>query len=342
MVEFILFNNFNDNNIITGAMQLKKKYKEDLYNETLATLLQEGYRLSLDGNIFKMYICHLIASDENPLTLMAEHKGISIDKGIYKIALKDVEKIISLFNVDIEFCNMECNEGSRENRIFNILNENRGAEETLDLLLDFFFENGAGKMNRYKAFKWNKEDGLIGIDSCDCITFNELIGYERQKNILIKNTEAFLNGKEANNVLLFGDSGTGKSSSVKALLNKYYNEGLRLLELNKSDFMDLNRILSSIGNRGVKFILFLDDLSFEEFESEYKNMKALIEGGVEVRPKNVLIYATSNRRHLIRENWSDREGQDIHVAETMQEKYSLAERFGITLTYVSTNQQEYL
>ncbi|MGL5085953.1 MAG: ATP-binding protein, partial [Clostridium sp.] len=201
---------------------------------------------------------------------------------------------------------------------------------------------GAGQMNRYKAFKWNKEVGLIGIDSCDAITFNELIGYERQKNILIKNTEAFLNGKEANNVLLFGDSGTGKSSSVKALLNKYYNEGLRLLELNKSDFMDLNKIISCIGNRGVKFILFLDDLSFEEFESEYKNMKALIEGGVEVRPSNVLIYATSNRRHLIRENWSDREGQDMHVAETMQEKYSLAERFGITLTYVSTNQKEYL
>ena len=163
-----------------------------------------------------------------------------------------------------------------------------------------------------------------------------------QLKILINNTESFINGELCNNVLLFGDSGTGKSSSVKAILNKYYNEKLRVIELNKKDFMDLNNILSLIKHRGLKFILFLDDLSFEEFEYEYKNMKALIEGGLEVRPKNVLIYATSNRKNLIREGFNDRQGDEIHARETVEEKHSLAERFGVTLTFSVGNQNDYL
>ena len=180
------------------------------------------------------------------------------------------------------------------------------------------------------------------ISDNDPITFDELIGNEMQLKILINNTESFINGELCNNVLLFGDSGTGKSSSVKAILNKYYNKKLRVIELNKKDFMDLNNILSLIKHRGLKFILFLDDLSFEEFEYEYKNMKALIEGGLEVRPKNVLIYATSNRKNLIREGFNDRQGDEIHARETVEEKHSLAERFGVTLTFSVGNQNDYL
>lgn len=342
MGQFILFNSFNNSDIVKNIIKLNKEYTERTYNSTLSQLLVEAHKLSLGGNILKEYICYLISSDENPLTLSAEIKGKNIDKALYGIALKDVEKIIDIFNTSIQFCNMEKNEDSRVFKIFEILNETKDANKVLDGLLEFFKENGAGLLNRYKAFKWNKEAGLIGINKCDPITFDDLLGYERQRKILFDNTEDFLAGHDANNVLLFGDSGTGKSSSVKAILNKYHTQGLRVLELNKSDFMDLNNILSAIGNRGIKFILFLDDLSFEEFESEYKNMKALMEGGVEVKPKNILIYATSNRRHLIRETWNDRQGEDIHVADTRQEKYSLSERFGISLTYTSSGQEEYL
>ncbi len=339
MEKFILFNSFNEDLIIQNVIKLEKEFNDDLYNLTLSNLLNHSYNLNLGGDIFKSYICYLLSNDENPITLLAEKDLKDIDKSLYNIAIKDISKVIKLFNLDMGFPKFDKKDSYIE--IQNILlskNENN----ILDSLLSYYNKNGAGIMNKYKAFKWSEKTGLIGIENCDPITFETLVGYERQKGIIMKNTEDFLNGYDANNVLLFGDSGTGKSSSVKALLNKYHDKGLRLIELNKSDFMDLNNILSYIRNRGLKFILFLDDLSFEEFESEYKHMKALIEGGVEIRPKNVLIYATSNRRHLIRETWNDRQGDDIHVSDTRQEKYSLSERFGITLTFTSSTQEEYI
>ena len=154
-----------------------------------------------------------------------------------------------------------------------------------------------------------------------------------------------MDGKRANNCLLYGDAGTGKSSSVKAVLNRFYPDGLRMIEIYKHQFVYLSEILSQIKNRNYRFIIYMDDLSFEEFETEYKYLKAVIEGGLEVRPENVLIYATSNRRHLIRELWSDRtdmeHNQDVHHSDTMQEKLSLADRFGITIGYFAPDQNEY-
>jgi hypothetical protein len=153
-----------------------------------------------------------------------------------------------------------------------------------------------------------------------------------------------IKGKAANNVLLFGDSGTGKSSSVKALMNKYADQKLRLIEITKYQMKYLPKILELLKNRGLYFIIFMDDLSFEDFETEYKYLKAVIEGGVEVKPQNVLFYATSNRRNLIKEKWSDRdeESGEIHLSDALQEKFSLVERFGITITYESPNQEEFL
>ena len=176
------------------------------------------------------------------------------------------------------------------------------------------------------------------------MTLDDLVGYESQKQKLIENTEAFVHGRQANNVLLFGDAGTGKSTSIKAILNQYYAQGLRMIEVYKHEFQYLSRIISEIKNRNYRFIIFMDDLSFEEFEIEYKYLKAVIEGGLETKPENVLIYATSNRRHLVRETWSDRSDMsqdELHRSDTMQEKLSLAGRFGVSIGFYRPSQKEY-
>ena len=179
----------------------------------------------------------------------------------------------------------------------------------------------------------------------DRVKLDDLLGYEKQKEALRRNTEAFLDGKRANNVLLYGDAGTGKSTSVKALINEYFDRGLRMIEIYKHQFRDLSAVMGAIKNRNYRFIIFIDDLSFEENEVEYKFLKAVIEGGVETRPDNVLIYATSNRRHLIRETWNDRTDMehhgDIHRSDTVEEKLSLASRFGVAINYNAPTQKEY-
>jgi len=185
---------------------------------------------------------------------------------------------------------------------------------------------------------------LSPITHTSDVTLDELIGYELQKKQLVENTEAFVEGRRANNCLLFGDSGTGKSTCIKAILNQYYEKGLRLIEVYKHQFQDLSAIIETIKNRNYKFIIYMDDLSFEEFEIEYKYLKAVIEGGMEVRPDNVLIYATSNRRHLIRETWSDRSdmsNDELHRSDTMQEKLSLVARFGVSINFSKPSQKRF-
>jgi predicted AAA+ superfamily ATPase len=198
-----------------------------------------------------------------------------------------------------------------------------------------------------KAFRVKHgENGaeIIPITNTEDIRLDDLVGYEIQKKKLIENTEAFVEGRKCNNVLLFGDSGTGKSTSVKAILNEYYSRGLRMIEIYKHQFEDLSSIIAQVKNRNYKFIIYMDDLSFEEFEIEYKYLKAVIEGGLETKPDNILIYATSNRRHLIRETWTDRSDiskDELHRSDTMQEKLSLVARFGISINYSAPSQKEY-
>ena len=183
------------------------------------------------------------------------------------------------------------------------------------------------------------------INNMDKVMLDDLIGYEIQKKKLTDNTRAFVEGRKANNVLLFGDSGTGKSTSIKAIVNAFYDQGLRMIEIYKHQFQDLSNVIAQIKNRNYRFIIYMDDLSFEEFEIEYKFLKAVIEGGVETKPENILIYATSNRRHIIKETWSDRDDIKIengmHQSDTMEEKLSLVNRFGVTINYSKPSQKEY-
>ena len=215
------------------------------------------------------------------------------------------------------------------------------------LMEEFYREFGVGKFGLHKAFRvrHTQERGveIVPITNIAHVYLEDLVGYDIPKQKLIENTEAFVRGRKANNCLLFGDAGTGKSSCIKGILNRYYGEGLRIIEIYKHQFKDLNDVIAQIKNRNYKFIIYMDDLSFEEFETDYKYLKAVIEGGLEKKPDNILIYATSNRRHLIRENYSDKEEtrEDMHTSDTVQEKLSLVYRFGVTIYFGSPNKKEF-
>ena len=222
------------------------------------------------------------------------------------------------------------------------------AEEFKTTVTQFYKEFGVGTFGLHKAFRI---DGtvtparIVPITNIAHVHLDDLVGYEIAKKKLIDNTEAFVQGRPANNCLLFGDAGTGKSSSIKGILNQYYDQGLRIIEVYKHQFQDLNDVIAQIKNRNYKFIIYMDDLSFEEFEIEYKYLKAVIEGGLEKKPDNILIYATSNRRHLVREKSSDKleimDDDDLHSSDTVQEKLSLVYRFGVRIYYGAPSKKEF-
>jgi predicted AAA+ superfamily ATPase len=231
------------------------------------------------------------------------------------------------------------------------IEEAQDAQQMYEIVTGFYRDYGVGKLGLNRAFRVNEEAGengelIVPITAVSDVQLEDLVGYEIQKQKLIANTEAFVHGRIANNVLLYGDAGTGKSTSIKAVLNEYFGDGLRMIEIYKHQFRSLSAIISAVKKRNYRFIIYIDDLSFEENEVEYKYLKAVIEGGVETRPENVLIYATSNRRHLIREVWSDRNDMehdgDVHRSDTMEEKLSLAERFGVSIQYSNPNHQEFM
>ncbi|MCO1602246.1 ATP-binding protein [Desulfosporosinus nitroreducens] len=225
-------------------------------------------------------------------------------------------------------------------------------DECLDELNHFYKNYGCGLFARYIAFVWEKSDGqgyLKGIDSPDPITLNELVEYQNERSRVIENTLQFLKGFPSNNVLLYGDRGTGKSSTVKAILNHYHTQGLRMVEVPKAYLADFPLIIRHLKNRAQKFIIFVDDLVFGDNEENYTSLKAVLEGGLESKTSNILIYATSNRRHLVKEYFSERAGlhsgnhnEEVHAGDSMQEKLSLADRFGINVVFSSPDQNRYL
>lgn len=313
----------------------------------------------ISGSIWKDFILNLMLNDENKVSLSCEKKIINSKHPLYNLFIKELSILKELYNINwdeiggkIEDNNNILNiiyptilrdeDYNKKIKLVNLLKNDCEISCFAKELIKYYNEVGCGDLGRYKAFKW--DNGLIGIEKIDNIKIEDLIGYEHQKEILIKNTEAFVSGQRGNNVLLYGDKGTGKSSSVKAMLNKYHSKGLRMIELTKEQFLEFPKIINSISNRNYRFIVFIDDLSFEDFETEYKHFKAILEGGLQVQSENVLIYVTSNRRHLVRESWNDQNesGEEIHISDSIQEKLSLADRFGITITYLSPNQESYL
>lgn len=337
-----------------------------LINQLLDVATVYGF----DQNLWQNYLAYTLASMENPFTLTCEKTGAK-NGTVNRIAKADFKIFLELFNYDFsgleEELGIDCfsvitdykaiekrstsynkSVSEKVRLLSSRIASAKDEEEVFRIVTDFYKDYGVGNLGLNKAFRLSRENGklqLVPITNTMEVRLSDLVGYELQKQKLIDNTKAFVEGKKANNVLLFGDSGTGKSTSVKAILNEYYDMGLRMIEIYKHQFEDLSSVISLIKNRNYKFIISMDDLSFEEFEIEYKYLKAVIEGGLENKPDNVLIYATSNRRHLIRETWKDRTDietdKDIHRSDTMEEKLSLVERFGITINYSSPTQKEY-
>ncbi len=212
--------------------------------------------------------------------------------------------------------------------------------ETVRELGEFYSKNGCGIFSQHRAFIWQNKT-LLPIETPDTITFADLKGYRSQRKTLIDNTVAFLKGRPCNNVLLYGDRGTGKSSSVHALLNEFCGDGLRMIELSKADIEDFHLISSAIAKVPLKFIVFIDDLSFAQDNDSFARLKAALEGGLAAKPSNMLIYATTNRRHLIRETFESRQGDELHINDSVQEELSLSDRFGIVITFINPDRKQF-
>lgn len=223
----------------------------------------------------------------------------------------------------------------------NPINEFIHENDIIDTLADFYKRNGCGIFARYRAFIWRNKK-IEPVLYPDPISLSELKGYDIPRNLVINNTQAFIKGVQSNNCLLYGDRGTGKSSTVKAILNKYYKDGLRMVEIPKDRLDDFPLLAEKIADLPLKFIIFIDDLSFSSDDKSYAQLKAVLEGGLAVKPGNALIYATSNRRHIVKESFSDREGDDLHRNDTIQESLSLSDRFGLSVSFTKPDKKQYI
>lgn len=359
---------FEDFNV---SADTKEHLRARIYSE-IRELLEIATKYGFDNNLWHNYLTFIIMTDENPFSLTYEKAGKQ-EGTVNCFALNDFKAFKELFDydfskieaaLDINCFSVLSNYSAIEKReqIYNknvsekVRSLSRQIENAADekaifeSVSEFYRSFGVGMFGLNKAFRIecnsdSPEINIRPITNMEKVDLSQLIGYELQKQKLLENTEAFVEGRGANNVLLYGDSGTGKSTSIKAIVNQYYDQGLRMIEIYKHQFGHLSKVISEIKNRNYRFIIYMDDLSFEEQEIEYKYLKAIIEGGVETKPDNVLIYATSNRRHLIKETWKDRTDSemsgDIHRSETIEEKMSLVNRFGLSIGYFKPTHSEF-
>lgn len=374
--ECILYRDFEQGELLEKMTMLMEdiSHPKVLYGKSgeyfacIHQLVEMAGTYGFAGNLWHDYLTYLLVNHENAFSTACEIVGpvegtinafamhdFEIFKQLYDFDLKELEKIYPSVDSSLITDYQNINEGSKffnkriRDRICTLaqkLAKAKSTKEFMDDMVQFYKEFGVGKLGLHKAFRI---DGtvtparIVPITNIAHVHLDDLVGYEIAKKKLIDNTEAFVQGRPANNCLLFGDAGTGKSSSIKGILNQYYDQGLRIIEAYKHQFKDLNDIIAQVKNRNYKFIIYMDDLSFEEFEIEYKYLKAVIEGGLEKKPDNILIYATSNRRHLVREKFSDKEERrdDLHSSDTVQEKLSLVARFGVSIFFCAPDKKQF-
>ena len=378
VAKLIIYGN-HENTILMKMSDIFKKFDRDeetpdklisdIY-EQIKRILEVATDYGFDKNLWHNYLTFYLITNENPFSLTCEKVGAN-DGSVNEFAKNDFKVFMNLFNYDFRpieaALGINCfslisdykaivkkelmynkNVSEKVQALSLKLETAKDENEFFNYVTDFYKAYGVGMFGLNKAFRVTGGDNGVTftpINNMDKVMLDDLIGYEIQKKKLVENTEAFVQGRKANNALLFGDSGTGKSTSIKAIVNEYYDQGLRMIEIYKHQFKDLSNVIASIKNRNYKFIIYMDDLSFEEFEIEYKFLKAVIEGGVETKPDNILIYATSNRRHLIKETWNDRNDMEsnngLHRSDTIEEKLSLVNRFGCQISYSKPSQKEF-
>ena len=378
--KLVLFSELGEESILSQLASVYRDWKQGAMSRAalaqrvhhqVKRLLDLATQYGFDENLWQDYLTFLLLTTENSFSLTAERVGVS-DGSILHFAMADLAVFRRLFCWD--FASFEAALGldcfqvlthyraiakpeksyyrsvsALVRKTSRALAQAESTEAFFRIVTTCYRDYGVGMFGLNRAFRIRSgADGgvtFLPINNTDKTMLSDLVGYELQKRELVRNTEAFLRGQPANNVLLYGDAGTGKSSCVKALLNEYYDDGLRMIEIYKHQFHDLSAVIAAIKQRHYRFIIYIDDLSFEESEMEYKFLKAVIEGGVETRPDNILIYATSNRRHLVQETWKDRDDMetrgDIHHSDTMEEKLSLSARFGVTINFSIPNRQQY-
>jgi hypothetical protein len=378
VAKLIIYGNHEDTILMKMSDIFKKfdrdeetpdKLISDIY-EQIKRILEVATDYGFDKNLWHNYLTFYLITNENPFSLTCEKVGAN-DGSVNEFAKNDFKVFMNLFNYDFRpieaALGINCfslisdykaivkkelmynkNVSEKVQALSLKLETAKDENEFFNYVTDFYKAYGVGMFGLNKAFRVIGGDNGVTftpINNMDKVMLDDLIGYEIQKKKLVENTEAFVQERKANNALLFGDSGTGKSTSIKAIVNEYYDQGLRMIEIYKHQFKDLSNVIASIKNRNYKFIIYMDDLSFEEFEIEYKFLKAVIEGGVETKPDNILIYATSNRRHLIKETWNDRNDMEsnngLHRSDTIEEKLSLVNRFGCQISYSKPSQKEF-
>ena len=378
--KLLMYGDLPQDEILYKLGQLFEQFEVGEYNKTelvrdintqVKRILKVATDYGFDDNLWHNYLTFFLMMSENPFSITCEKVGAS-DGSVNGLVANDFRIFKKLFDYDFKpiesALGIDCftqisnykaivkkdlmynhNVSEKVRALSKKLEAAKDEQEFFDVVTGFYKAYGVGMFGLNKAFRIEEHlDGgfsFMPINNMDAVMLDDLIGYEIQKKKLTDNTEAFVQGKKANNVLLFGDSGTGKSTSIKAIVNQYYDDGLRMIEIYKHQFKYLSKIIAAIKNRNYRFIIYMDDLSFEEHEIEYKFLKAVIEGGVETKPDNILIYATSNRRHLIKETWIDRNHQDNsndkHHSDTVEEKLSLVNRFGVTISYSKPSQKEF-
>lgn len=315
----------------------------DKNNPPLKNIIRFAETQAVTGDIMKEYIVALLAQDENVLSQICE-EGIRPGESLKAAALADLKQLTDeLLSGSLRDYSPSVKRdtyfGEYQQSLASVVSADT-CEAMLDRLISHYAAFGGGVSSKYIAFKWDK--GLKGIGTPDDVTLGQLFCLESQKQKLIENTVLFLRGLPASNVLLYGDSGCGKSSLVKALLNEYYKDGLRMVQIARDDLPELPLLMNKIKDKKQRYIVFLDDLSFENDDFQYKTLKTILEGSMEKQPQNIVFYATSNRFHIVNETWAQRQGDDVHVNDTKNEKLSLAERFGIRISFLSPDQEEYL